>query len=132
MSIAQWIKYEFNDKQKANFDEATERHNERLEQIDELRDKLRDEGKTDKEIRDIINKELDKAHKTFVKQTGDKKLFLKDVRALKRISRQFWIRFWSHSNKFLDKVFVEALFLKSFLVCNFWKICFDFSRQIQV
>ena len=42
------------------------------------------------------------------------------------ISTQFWIRFWIHSNKFLDKVFAKALFLKSFLVCNFWKIWFWF------
>ena len=41
-------------------------------------------------------------------------------------STQFWIRFWIHSNKFLDKVFAKALFLKSFLVCNFWKIWFWF------
>ena len=61
-----------------------------------------------------------------------KDYFLKDVWALKMISTQFWIRFWIHSNKFLDKVLVKALFLKSFLVCNFWKYDFDFSWQIQV
>ena len=55
-----------------------------------------------------------------------KDYFLKDVWALKMISTQFWIRFWIHSNKFLDKVLVKALFLKSFLVCNFWKIWFWF------
>ena len=55
-----------------------------------------------------------------------KDYFLKDVWALKMISTQFWIRFWIHSNKFLDKVFAKALFLKSFLVCNFWKILFWF------
>merc|ERR1712051_402897 len=31
------------------------------------------------------------------------------------IFTQFRIRFWIHSNKFLDKVFAKALFLKSFL-----------------
>ena len=55
-----------------------------------------------------------------------KDYFLKGVSALKMISTQFWIRFWIHSNKFLDKVFAKALFLKSFLVCNFWKIWFWF------
>ena len=55
-----------------------------------------------------------------------KDYFSKDVWALKMISTQFWIRFWIHSNKFLDKVLVKALFLKSFLVCNFWKIWFWF------
>ena len=55
-----------------------------------------------------------------------KDYFLKDVWALKMISTQFWIRFWIHSKKFLDKVLVKALFLKSFLVCNFWKIWFWF------
>ena len=29
-------------------------------------------------------------------------------------------------SKFLDKLFVKALYLKSFLVCNFWKIWFSF------
>ena len=42
-----------------------------------------------------------------------KDYFSKDVWALKMISTQFWIRFWIHSNKFLDKVLVKALFLKS-------------------
>ena len=55
-----------------------------------------------------------------------KKLFLTNLWALKIISSQFWIRFWSHSNKFLEKVFAKALFLKSFLVGNFWKMWFWF------
>ena len=73
-------------------------------------------------------KKTDKYPKHFLKKWKKtiKKIFLKDVWALKMISTQFWIRFWIHSNKFLDKVFAKALFLKSFLVCNFWKIWFWF------
>ena len=55
-----------------------------------------------------------------------KKLIKKDAWALKMIPTQFWIQFWIHSKKILDKVFAKALFLKSFLVCNFWKIWFWF------
>ena len=66
--------------------------------------------------------------KTFSKKWKKtiKILLLKDVWALKIISTQFWIIFWIHSNKFLDKVFAKALFFKTFIVWNFWKIWFWF------
>ena len=54
------------------------------------------------------------------------KKFFKDVWAFKMISTQFWIRFWIHSNKFLEKEFAKSVFLKTFLVCNFWKVWFWF------
>ena len=61
-------------------------------------------------------------------------------RSERKLSKSYFLNMYGHSKwsphnfkldpldpfKFLEKVFAKALFLKSFLVCNFWKMWFWF------